>query len=158
MSAERKLGIAVVLISILLLLILIPFGVDTPNQVSHITLSPDFWPKIIVSIIGLMGMLMIINPGVEPQEGTVKITNPFSQGLRLAGTLGILFLFYLLVPTLGMVAPAIVLLASMMWFAGERRPRYLLTISICTPFLLYFFFVHVANIPIPLGIFESLRG
>ena len=57
-----------------------------------------------------------------------------------------------------MVVPGMVLIFTLMLFAGERRYMLALSIAVVTPLVLYFFFVHVANIPIPLGVFESLRG
>ena len=72
--------------------------------------------------------------------------------------LATLFVFYFLIDHLGMVVPGIAVIFGMMWFAGERRYALMATVAVVVPVLLYVFFVHVANIPIPLGIFESLRG
>ncbi|MFT7532515.1 MAG: putative tricarboxylic transport membrane protein [Gammaproteobacteria bacterium] len=54
--------------------------------------------------------------------------------------------------------PGMVMIFGLMMFAGERRFLLAAAIAISIPLLLYFFFVHIASIPIPLGIFESLRG
>ena len=70
--------------------------------------------------------------------------------------LGTLFAFYFLIPYLGMVAPGIAVILGLMVYAGERRWPLGLAIAFCVPILLYVFFVHVASVPIPLGVFEGL--
>ena len=77
---------------------------------------------------------------------------------RLAVVLGALFGFYVLIPSLGMVGPGMVIIFGLMVFGGERRWLPATLIATGVPILLYLFFVHVASIPIPLGIFETLRG
>ena len=64
----------------------------------------------------------------------------------------------LVIEHLGMVVPGMALIFLMAWFAGERRVLLLTALSLGVPLGLYVFFVHIANIPIPLGWFESLRG
>jgi len=55
-----------------------------------------------------------------------------------------------------MVVPGMALIFILMIFSGYRRWWLIILLSLLVPILLYGFFVHVANIPIPLGIFESL--
>ena len=55
-----------------------------------------------------------------------------------------------------MVIPSIVTILLLVYFAGERRWYLSLLIGVLLPVLLYGFFVYVARIPIPLGIFEGL--
>ena len=76
----------------------------------------------------------------------------------LAVALGALFGFYVLIPSLGMVAPGVAVIFALMVFGGERRWGLAATVAAGVPILLYAFFVHVAGIPIPLGVFETLRG
>jgi len=76
----------------------------------------------------------------------------------LAVALGALFGFYALIPSLGMVVPGAALIFGLMAFGGERRWLLAAVVAAGVPLLLYAFFVHVAGIPIPLGVFETLRG
>ena len=57
-----------------------------------------------------------------------------------------------------MVVPGAALIFVLMAFGGERRWLLAAAVAAGVPLLLYAFFVHVAGIPIPLGVFETLRG
>ncbi len=45
----------------------------------------------------------------------------------------------------------------MIRFTGETRWRLIVLIAIILPAVLYAFFVYVANVPMPLGLFEQFR-
>ena len=158
MTRERLTGIGVLVLGLLIFFLLIPSGIDQPGSVEHAALAPDFWPKIIAAIIIVMGLLLTIKPGKEEGEDGGDAV-PWLQRLPgLAVALGTLFAFYFLIPLLGMVVPGMVMALGLMVYAGERRWPRSIAISAGVPILLYFFFVYVASIPIPLGVFESLRG
>lgn len=139
--------------------VLIPAGIDTPESVDHITLSPDFWPRIISIVFALMGLVTLVRPGEisSVDEDEIDATSWSSRLPRLIVVLATLFAYYFLIDHLGMVVPGIAVIFAMMWFAGERRFVLMGTVAVVVPVLLYLFFVHVASIPIPLGIFESMR-
>jgi putative tricarboxylic transport membrane protein len=162
MTGEKIEGVVVFLLGVLMYFVLIPVGIDSPSNLDHITLSPNFWPSIISAIFGLMGLLMIIMPDKKKDEVNLElaeaaeIINLPYYFYRLTVVLIALFCFYFLIDSLGMVVPGIVVIFSMMLFAGEKRIAFAIFISVLVPILLYVFFVHIASIPIPLGIFESL--
>lgn len=167
MRGERVTGGGVLALGALVFLVLIPAGVDSPANVSHLSLAPDFWPRIIAGVLALMGLLLLLNPGrqIAADDSPLNESPPSppcpSTGarlLRLGAVLAALFGFYAAIPHAGMVAPGMVFIWALMWFAGERRLRLLAAVAVATPLLLYFFFTQVAGIPIPLGVFESLRG
>ena len=161
MIRERLTGIGVLLIGILVFFVLIPYGIDQPDNVRHTALAPNFWPKIIAVIIALMGLLLAVKPGgkIGSETGSEDDVARWAQRLPgLAVSLGSLFAFYFLIPSLGMVATGAALVFGLMLFAGERRWRLGVAVALGIPILLYVFFTHVASIPIPLGVFESLRG
>ena len=162
----RFTGAGVFALGMLLFWVLIPTGIDSPGKVDHISLSPDFWPRIISLIFAAMGLLILFRPehkveedATETDDETAAATTPLpARILRLVLILSALFCFYFAIPALGMVVPAIVFIFALMWFAGERRYTIITIISVAVPLLLYGFFAHIANIPIPLGVFEFLRG
>ena len=161
MTRERLTGIGVLILGLLIFFLLIPRGIDQPGSVEHAALAPDFWPKIIAAIIIVMGLLLTVKPAKEEDEESEDAGDavPWLQRLPgLAVALGTLFAFYFLIPLLGMVVPGIVMALGLMVYAGERRWPRGIAIAAGVPILLYFFFVYVASIPIPLGVFESLRG
>ena len=161
MTRERLTGIGALVFGLLIFFVLIPAGIDRPGSVEHAALAPDFWPKIIAAIIIAMGLLLTVKPAVEEDEDGEDGGDavPWRQRLPgLAVALGTLFAFYFLIPLLGMVVPGMVMAFGLMVYAGERRWPRSIAIAAGVPILLYFFFVYVASIPIPLGVFESLRG
>ena len=166
MIRERLTGIGVLVLGLLIFFVLIPAGIDRPGSVEHAALAPDFWPRIIAGIIMLMGLFLTVRPAAE-DEGeehgdsgggeAVEAAAGWTHRLPgLAVALGTLFAFYFLIPYLGMVAPGIAVILGLMVYAGERRWPMGIAIALCVPILLYVFFVHVASVPIPLGMFESL--
>ena len=179
MIRERVTGLGVLVLGLLIFFVLIPAGVDRPGNVEHAALAPDFWPRIIAAIIALTGLLLTIRPVPEGdseedgQRGADEVgAGGGGEGRRggeaaagwprrlpgLAVTLGALFAFYFLVPFLGMVVSGAVLAFGLMRYAGERRWLAGAAIAAGIPVLLYVFFVYVASIPLPLGVFEHLRG
>lgn len=161
MIRERLIGAYVALLGLLIFSVLIPFGIDEPGNVEHTALAPDFWPRIIVVVMMVMGVLLAVRPVPEEEEDTDggDDAGPWLRRLPgLAATLGALFGFYVLIPSLGMVVPGVALIFGLSVLAGERRWMLAAALAAGVPILLYAFFVHVAGIPIPLGVFESLRG
>ena len=166
MIRERLTGIGVLVLGLLIFFVLIPVGIDRPGSVEHAALAPDFWPRIIAGIIMLMGLFLTVRPAAEDEgeehgDGgggeAVEAAAGWTHRLPgLAVALGTLFAFYFLIPYLGMVAPGIAVILGLMVYAGERRWPMGIAIALCVPILLYVFFVHVASVPIPLGMFESL--
>ena len=176
MIRERLTGIGVLVLGLLIFFVLIPAGVDRPGSVEHTALAPDFWPRIIAGIIMVMGLFLAVGPAAK-EEGGARGADGGEEGGEaaaeavggaeaaggwthrlpgLAVALGTLFAFYFLIPYLGMVAPGIAVILGLMVYAGERRWPLGLAIALCVPILLYVFFVHVASVPIPLGVFEGL--
>ena len=161
MTRERLTGIGVLVLGLLIFFLLIPLGIDQPGSVEHAALAPNFWPKIIAAIIILMGLFLTIKPAKDEDDDIEDGGDAGGWLQRLPGlavALGTLFAFYFLIPLLGMVVPGMVMAFGLMVYAGERRWSRGIAIAAGVPILLYFFFVYVASIPIPLGVFESLRG
>ena len=180
-GAQRLEGLVILILALLIGFVLIPVGIVSPSNLQHISTAPWFWPAIITGGLGLTGIMMILFAGMDnslekeddrdgngygddddtmddhphPPEGDT----PWPQRLpRLLFIFGLLFAFYLSMDHLGMVVPAMVLIFTLMVYGGQRRWGLMLILSVMIPLMLYGFFVHIANIPIPLGWFEYLRG
>lgn len=152
-TRQQMIGVIVVLLGVTIFFLIIPFGIVKPRTIEIAALAPDFWPKIIAVIIVVNGILLTFTKG-NPDEEVIndwKIRFP-----RLMMTFGCLLLFYFVIPTLGMVVPATALIFGLMLFAGDQHWIKMTVLSIIPPVLLYIFFVYIANMPIPLGVFESL--
>jgi len=168
MCAERFIGGGVLALGGAVFFWLIPAGVDSPANVAHLSLAPDFWPRIIAVVLALTGLLLMLNPGAAAVHESPSHESPRDESpappstgmrvLRLGVVLAALFGFYALIPHAGMVVPGMVFIFALMGFAGERRWRLMAAVAVGVPLLLYVFFTQVAGVPIPLGVFESLRG
>lgn len=171
---EMIVGIAIVVLSALGLLVIIPVGVIVPDGVEIRALSPDFWPFIVVAAAGLAGATLAVQGLVSWKKATQSdvLQTPDSTkrneaidseqlplrqaATRVIITIATLFVLYYAIPVIGMVATTIPIAGFLMWYAGERRWKIILPVAIALPLVLYFFFVYVANVPIPLGVFETL--
>ena len=168
MNTERIQGLVIIVLAILIAFVLIPAGIVSPSNLEHISTAPYFWPMIISGGLGLTGVLMVVlaKNGMVSDAQSNKADEPNTESEtfwlqrlpRLLFILCILFGFYFAVPYLGMVVPGILLIFGLMAYAGQRRWGLMLGLSVGVPLLLYAFFVYVAQIPIPLGWFEILRG
>jgi len=163
MTTNQITGIFILIFGIFTYFVLIPYGIRVPKNIAHVTTSPAFWPTIITGIISFMGVLLIVperaKPVVDDEVDESENRTPWKTRFpRLMIITVVLFGFYFFIELLGMVVPSIALIFFLMVFAGYRRWWLMVLLSVLVPVILYFFFVYVANIPIPLGVFESLRG
>jgi putative tricarboxylic transport membrane protein len=155
MTRNRITGIFIFVFGLLIYFVLIPYGIKVPKNIAYVTTSPAFWPSIISVVIIIMGALLIIQEKNNITGSDAEIPTPWkTRAPRLLIIALMLFGFYSLIETLGMVVPSIVLIFSLMIFSGHRRWRLMAPLSFFIPIILYTFFVYIANIPIPLGIFE----
>lgn len=172
---ELYTGIGVVVIAVLAYLVAIPAGIVVPDDIEIRALSPDFWPLIVVAVLGLAGISLIFQGlagmgllqrkqatsgagqagAASKDEGNDAL--PLAKAApRVAIFILCLFLIYFAISLIGMVATTIPALLFLAWFAGERRWKIIVPLAILLPVVLYIFFVYVANVPIPNGIFENL--
>lgn len=135
--------------------ILIPIGVAEPKKVKYAALSPSYYPRIVAIV------LMALGAGVLLRAITVKIanagdaTNRHPQAAqRTFGFFFILLLFAMSLKWLGFIVASSIAMFLALLLGGERRIALTIPLAILLPLLLYFFFLKVARIPIPLGILE----
>lgn len=140
-------------------LLVIPDGVTTPASVVHLPLSPAFLPYVLTIGVGLFAAIHFLEaifaphmPADDEDRGGGLHARWKSRGLILS----LLLLTYLLLPErLGMLTTAIIVTIALLAIGGERRPLILLGVGISVPLLVYLFFVHVAQVPMPTGLFED---
>lgn len=156
MKESRFIGLAVAALGALTLLVLIPYGIVSPSDVKTLALAPEFWPLIIAAMFTLMGALLVIWPSEADADSQIEAGFITRRLPRMLLVLALLFTFYFLIPHAGMVLPAMIVIFVLSWFAGERRWHLLVILAVAIPALLTVFFTGIANIPIPLGIFEFI--
>ena len=54
-------GVFMLSVGLLLLLFLIPLGIDTPKKIRFAALSPKYYPQIVALILSVIGVLSLIH-------------------------------------------------------------------------------------------------
>jgi len=128
-------------------------------------LSPDFWIKIIVYATLALGTSILIKGigrarrDLEPSE-VAEVEEAMRDRLPLdRAVLGAvtavagLFAYFFLIDWIGMIAASNLAIIGFVLLCGERRLKIMLPLAALLPVGLYYFFLKVASIPMPLGIF-----
>lgn len=150
-------GLVLTAIGMAIVLILIPYGVVEPRKVKYAALSPSYYPRIVAIALVLLGIVVAVRGGLEkPQNETKDLGRRPDATVRIVSVLALLTVYALLVEPLGFVLSSMLALTCLTLLAGERKVALIAPIVILLPFGLYFFFVKVANIPIPTGILKPL--
>lgn len=151
-SSDIAAGAVFLALGLLLIFVLIPVGVDEPRKVPFAAASPSYYPKLIGYVIAFLGAAILVlglsrSPNDTPSVG-------FAPYAKVPVAMGIMAVFYLVLPFLGFIIGAMLALCALMLLAGERSPKILLLVSALLPLGLYLFFAKVAGIPIPSGPLE----
>ena len=147
-------GVFMLAVGLLLLLFLIPFGIDTPKKIRFAALSPTYYPQIVALILSVIGLAIIFK---NRQPLTTKGTDDLDEvhpnaKMRICGFLVLLAVYSLSLEFLGFVLSGGLALAASLILAGERRAFIIMAISLLLPISLFLFFYKVAYVPVPNGI------
>ncbi len=168
-KSEIGVGLAAIFIAALGWFVVIPVGIDLPSQIDIGALAPDFWPRIVMVMLGACGLVIAgqgyldgrhQTGGDEPEdldEAEVIEHSPAQMAARVTFALGAMFLFYFAIVEIGIVVASTIIMIVFTYALGQRQWKYILALAVGLPVILYFFFVHVASVPMPLGVFEVLR-
>ena len=150
-------GMVMLLLGLAVILLLIPIGVDEPRRVKYAALSPSYYPRIIAICLSILGLVITVRSALAPPTETADgVENRPDAFQRIAVVFGILLAMALVLTTLGFIVTTALALAAAIWFAGERNYLLIASMAIIIPLALYFFFLKVAGIPIPLGVLHPL--
>lgn len=151
------LGGAIVAVTAVLAFLVVPGAIVRPQGTESRALSPDFWPLVILGAAAVSGACMALGALVRPPaDGEAPPDFGADGWRRIAAVFAGLAAFYLLTPVIGMAPVGILLALFLMWLGGERRRPAALATAVLLPLVLHLFFVHVAQVPLPMGIFEDL--
>ena len=169
-AQDLCLGVGILLLALLALLVIIPAGVDPPANIKIRALAPGFWPNIVMLFMAFMGLIIAVQGFLDYRSASAtEQPRPADQLAPAIATLRVVtaivmptFIFiiwlnayYWLLELLGFVAASMIAILAFTLLSGERRWRYVIPVSLVLPVLLYYFFTHVANVFIPLGLFED---
>ncbi|MCF8041295.1 MAG: tripartite tricarboxylate transporter TctB family protein [Desulfarculaceae bacterium] len=158
-------GLGTAAIFALVSLWLIPNFIIVPTSVQMTGVSPSFWPESVSwGLVGLGLMLAgsslmqlrkakaraALNGEKLDESIAIPKVNIHSVG-RFCLTVGAMVGYYYLVEYLGMMLSSMVALFVYTLIYGERRFKFTLPVAVLVPLFLYYFFVKVANIPLPQG-------
>lgn len=154
-------GGAYLILGLLMVFVLIPFGVDEPSNVQYPPLAPSYWPRIICAGLAVLGIAMLVRSAIQIKNGSASTEDLEGEDAdhflwRAGVVIALGFALYFVLETLGFVLASAIALVILMLFAGERRLKIILPVAVCVPLALYLFFVKAASIPIPAGILESI--
>ena len=149
-------GVFMLAVGLLLLLFLIPFGIDTPKKIRFAALSPTYYPQIVALILSIIGVTIIFR---NRQPLTTKGTDDLDEvhpnaKMRIGSFLVLLAVYSLSLEFLGFVLSGGLALAASLILAGERRAFIIMAISLLLPISLFLFFYKVAFVPVPNGILD----
>jgi putative tricarboxylic transport membrane protein len=164
--SDAILGVVLTLGSLLMFFVIIPISVQLPRSNKVLALSPDFWIKIIVWLTLFLGVFLIyqgLRDAKQAMSEEVKEAvlarlshhHPIRRSIFM-GSIAVanLFLYYFLIQWFGMVLASFIAVVTFTLLCGERRLKIMLPLAVLLPVGLYYFFLKVASIPMPLGIFE----
>lgn len=153
---EVGIGLALLALSFMLLIWLIPEGIPQPTRLREGQLSPRFWPLIATSILLMSGLVLTALAWFEKGQGVASEAEdgdeplPPTQALIGLAVGCVLLAGYLWAMTrVGMVVASALGILLLGYAYGERRWRILIPVALLLPIVLYLFFVYVAGIPIP---------
>lgn len=150
-------GVTMTALGLLFIFVLIPHGVVEPKKIKYAALSPSYYPRFVAIALILLGVAVTLRSLILPINVKQSDDAVHPQAVkRILVMFVILALYAMGIPWLGFVLASTLVLLATFYLAGERRPILILGLSLFLPIALYFFFLKVASVPIPLGVLEPL--
>jgi len=147
-------GLIMMALALLLMLVLIPVGVVEPKKVKFAALSPSYYPRFVTYVLLALGIVVTARSLLFGETATESSDIRPDASRRYFWVFGILALYAATITWLGFIITSVLALLATFWLAGERRLYLIVPIALMLPVGLYFFFLKIASVPIPLGILE----
>ena len=153
---EKITALSVLVGAMLIRFYVIPNYVDLPQEYSHASLSPAFFPILAVWFIMGLAVLYLIHAFLPARGGSrYQGDNDWiSTGEeRKAYVSSLIIIVYLLVlAVLGFLISTVMVLAVLFILQGVRKPLKVALISILVTIGVYLFFLYVMKVHFPEGI------
>ncbi len=154
-------------VSLLFLLVLNKIGIDIPTasyQAESTAVLPDFFPNLICWCVFFFSLgLMVSNikafrspPGKVACASAIDDSKMEGGFLVRAAAMGTLIVLYYVADFLGIVIAGFVFYLLFALFTGERKPVRAVVGAVLASLVLYYFFVKVASVPLPLGLLSDV--
>lgn len=148
-------GSAIALFGLSLFFWIIPVGTSAPYSTGNLAYSPAFWPRVLAAFLVVGGTLLAVKalPIMQKNGELVMPSSSAACGApwRFWASIGLLVPYYLTCVKFGLVVPSMIAFIIYGLLAGERSCVVLLLAGILMPFVLTLFFIHIADILVPVG-------
>lgn len=149
-------GLVCCLVGAVLLAWMIPAGTTAPGSLASPALSPAFWPRVLSVILLIAGGALVVHAlcAKRAMSRTSQAEHTSTTGAtprRLWISVVLLVPYYIACLSLGLLLPSIAACGAYAVLAGERHYLLVAVYSVVMPALLTLFFIHVANVLVPLG-------
>ena len=67
-TKEYCVGIGMLIIAVVGWFVVIPAGIDLPSSVEFRALSPDFWPHVVMILLGICGAIVAVQAHFDRQR------------------------------------------------------------------------------------------
>lgn len=160
LKKDLFLGIVSLLFFLSLYFFIIPYGIVNPESHDPGQIAPSSYPTWI-TVIGIGVSCLIIGSSLltyfsikKAETDTEEVSETFfSKNLfKIFLAVFSLLIFYFFIQQIGIVLGSFLLYIIIALLAGEKNLFRLFAVNIILSALIYFFFVHIASISIPLGI------
>jgi putative tricarboxylic transport membrane protein len=108
------------------------------------------FPRMVAVALGVLAVVQLLRP--DRREPLPR----GSAALRVAGILGLLLAYALILEALGFVLSTILFLLGALLLAGTRRPLYLIAVPVGASVVLFYVFYELLEVSLPRGVLEGL--
>lgn len=150
-------GVALFGLGLIGLFWVIPQGVGSFGGEASLALSASFWPYAIGSLFTVLGFMLLVQGGLELARSPKK-KDRTSYVIPWSMVLAILLLipYYLFAEKFGFLLTSMVAFAAYALLAGEKSYKSLAVLAVVVPLAITVFFIHVAQVLVPLGPLSGL--
>lgn len=155
LSMDTAAALTIMFLSVFFYFYLIPVGINVPNAVKHLPLSPRFLPYVLTIFIFVIASIMLVlsiiaAPKSQTEEDTIDLQPTWRRKL---GILAIVLVMYWYLPeVIGMLMTSITSICILLLVSGEKRLKIYSGVGILIPIVVYFTFTEIFYVSLPPGI------
>jgi hypothetical protein len=150
MRTNTKIGLLVLIVSVLLLFWVIPHQVpESPGE----RISPSFFPTAVIAVTAVLACLLIFTSRIHSET---FLSVPLDGKKRVAGVILLTGLYLIAMRYLGYVVPSVLTLALLIRLFGEKRYLLVFAVSAFTVVAIFVLFGRIFTLMMPRGLLTPL--
>jgi hypothetical protein len=147
-KVEQIGGIFLSLFSLLMLFVVIPAEISADKGIGGV--SPQFFPQLVVVFLLVCAISTFITGYLKRgKPGQKNYTITVREAKLVLLSLFLLAMYITAFDWFGYMIPTIAALLVFMYTFGQRKKKWLISISLGAPLLIYLFFTKVLQMPLP---------